>query len=141
VWRVICASHAYKLAQQISGKFLRIVSSDWYRRHRLRRAEVGRDTGRRHAIGVGGALTGLRANGGIVDDSLNAIHATSKLGRRYAAGFTFACRISAKAWAQAPRGDVLCIANNSGTIPELQVFAFPIKREGTAAEIVARLPA
>lgn len=85
-WRVICASHAYELSQNIAGKFHRVVTSDWYTTRfgvelssdALKAIETTA-SGRRHAVGVGGALTGLRGNGGIVDDSLNAYNAGSKL--------------------------------------------------------------
>lgn len=84
-WRTICASHAHTLAKSISAKFLRVVESDWYRASfgiRLQsdalQALTTEESGRRDALGVGGALTGLRGDGGIVDDSLNAVDANSK---------------------------------------------------------------
>ncbi len=85
-WRVICASHAYELAGQIARKFLHLVTSDWYQTSfgielesdAIKSIETTR-SGKRHAVGVTGALTGLRANAGIIDDSLNAIDANSKL--------------------------------------------------------------
>ena len=57
---------------------------------------------------------------------------------RHPAGFTFALPSIGKAWAQEPRGDVLYVADDSDTIPELQILVFPVKHEG--ADIVARLP-
>lgn len=86
-WRVLCASHAYKLANNIAGKFLRVVTSDWYRT-RFPKIEIASDaldsirterSGVRYAVGVEGAMTGFRANGGIVDDSLNAVDAHSDI--------------------------------------------------------------
>lgn len=99
-WRVICASHAYDLAAAIAGKFFRVVTSDWYRdafgidlkSDAIRSLETTR-SGKRYAVGVTGALTGLRADGGIIDDSLNAIDAHSKVAIKevndwYDAGFS-----------------------------------------------------
>lgn len=84
-WRTICASHAHALAKSIAAKFLRVVTSDWYLASfgiRLQsdalQALLTEESGSRAALGVGGALTGLRADSGIVDDSLNAIDAQSK---------------------------------------------------------------
>jgi predicted phage terminase large subunit-like protein len=84
-WRSICASHAHELAKVIATKFSRVVLSDWYLDGFGVRLEsdaitalTTMESGRRQAIGVGGALTGMRADGGIVDDSLNAIDAGSK---------------------------------------------------------------
>lgn len=84
-WRSICASHAFSLAKTIASKFLRVVTSDWYLEsfgvelHSDAAAALETTaSGARHALGVGGALTGIRADGGIVDDSLNAIDAGSK---------------------------------------------------------------
>lgn len=84
-WRAICASHALPLARTIALKFVRVVLSDWYQGCfgvRLQSdavtALLTEESGQRQAMGVGGALTGIRADGGIVDDSLNAINATSK---------------------------------------------------------------
>lgn len=86
-WRVLCASHAYKLANNIAGKFLRVITSDWYRT-RFSTVEIASDaldsirterSGVRYAVGVEGAMTGFRTNGGIVDDSLNAVDAHSDI--------------------------------------------------------------
>lgn len=85
-WRVICASHAQKLASEIGQKFLRVVTSDWYRdlfphvaleSDAVQAIKTSR-SGVRYAVGVEGALTGLRGDCGIIDDSLNAIDAESK---------------------------------------------------------------
>lgn len=85
-WRTICASHAMPLARVIALKFSRVVLSDWYQENFGVRLEsdavtaiVTEESGHRQAMGVGGALTGIRADGGIVDDSLNAVSAGSKL--------------------------------------------------------------
>lgn len=84
-WRAICASHALVLARAIAAKFSRVVMSDWYTSTFEMRLEsdalsalITEEAGHRHAMGVGGALTGIRADGGIVDDSLNAVDAGSK---------------------------------------------------------------
>lgn len=84
-WRVICASHAHLLAIQLAGRFRRVVESDWYRAsfgvalsaERMDALETT-DAGRRYAVGVNGALTGIRADAAIIDDSLNAVDATSE---------------------------------------------------------------
>ena len=85
-WRTICASHAMPLARVIALKFSRVVMSDWYQENFGVRLEsdavtaiVTEESGHRQAMGVGGALTGIRADGGIVDDSLNAVSAGSKV--------------------------------------------------------------
>lgn len=79
-WRVICASYAQELSNDIAKRFYRLVTSDWYRRvfpfvvvegHALKSIATARG-GTRYAVGVEGALTGLRADGGVIDDSLNA---------------------------------------------------------------------
>lgn len=84
-WRAICASHAHDLARVIAVKFLRVVSSDWYARsfgvqlaNDAATSLMTTASGHRVALGVGGALTGIRADGGVVDDSINAINAGSK---------------------------------------------------------------
>ena len=84
-WRAICASHTYSLAVQLGQRFRRVIESDWYRAafglelvtERIDALENSA-TGRRFATGVGGALTGFRGDCGIIDDSLNAIDATSE---------------------------------------------------------------
>jgi hypothetical protein len=84
--RIICASHAYELARDLGSKFLRLVETDWYRADYPEVAiasdavtrvetEIG---GQRFAVGVEGALTGIRGTFGIVDDSLNAVDAASR---------------------------------------------------------------
>lgn len=86
-WRALCASHAYKLAADIARKFLRLVTSDWYRAL-FPHVQIESDaadkisttrSGVRYAVGVEGAMTGFRADCGVIDDSLNAIDAESKL--------------------------------------------------------------
>lgn len=85
-WRVICASHAFELARDIAQKFHRLITSDRYRAmfpevvlaSDALKALTTTAGGVRYAVGVGGALTGLRANAGIIDDSLNAIDANRR---------------------------------------------------------------
>ena len=84
-WRAICASHAHDLARVIAVKFWRVVSSDWFSQsfgvqlaNDAATSLMTTASGHRVALGVGGALTGIRADGGVVDDSLNAINAGSK---------------------------------------------------------------
>lgn len=93
--RSIYASHALDLARRDSQRCRRLIESDRYRelvggawslRADVNRLDHFESTagGHRIAIGVGGALTGLRAGAGgviVVDDSLNAIDARSKAAR------------------------------------------------------------
>lgn len=90
-WRVICASHAHDLALRDSRRTRRLVESDWYRArfpevslrddaNRVDMFETVAD-GRRQAVGVGGSLTGHRADCAVVDDSLNAVERSSKAAR------------------------------------------------------------
>lgn len=89
-WRVICASYAAELAINIAGKFHRVVTSDRYREVHAQTRVVGEALkalntsrgGYRYAVGVEGALTGFRADAGIIDDSLNAIDANSRQAMR-----------------------------------------------------------
>lgn len=60
---------------------------------------------------------------------------------RHPAGFTFALPDIGKAWAHETHGDVLVVADDSDRLPELQLFAFPVKQEGTLAEITGRIAA
>jgi hypothetical protein len=60
---------------------------------------------------------------------------------RHPAGFTFALPDLGKAWAHETHGDVLVVADDSDRLPELQLFAFPVKQEGTLAEIAGRIAA
>lgn len=92
-WRIICASHAHDLAVELSRRTRRLIESAWYRdtfgitlRDDQNRSDNFATTkdGRRIAVGVDGALTGFRGNEFIVDDSLNAIDATSKAIREHA---------------------------------------------------------
>lgn len=83
-WRVICASYAYALASQLANRAKRVLEDEWYRDTfgvvlRAERADALETTagGRRFFCGVGGALTGFRANAFVVDDSLNAVDALS----------------------------------------------------------------
>ena len=83
-WRPICASHAHSLAIHIAGRARRVIESDWYRESfdvRLtgERTDAFENQfgGKRFSMGVGGALTGIRGDGGIIDDAINAIDAYS----------------------------------------------------------------
>jgi predicted phage terminase large subunit-like protein len=90
--RSIHASHALDLARRDSARTRRLIESDAYRalvagawtlRDDANRLDHFETTagGHRIALGVGGALTGLRAgSGGVIaiDDSLNAVDARSK---------------------------------------------------------------
>lgn len=83
-WRAICASYAHGLAYQLATRARRVFESDWYRASfgielASERTDAMETTaaGRRYAVGVGGALTGYRADGFVVDDSLNAVDAHS----------------------------------------------------------------
>jgi predicted phage terminase large subunit-like protein len=89
-WRVITASHAHSLAVRDSLRMRRLIESEWYRERfainwKLREDQNRNDdfentlSGRRLAVGVGGALTGSRANCAIIDDSLNAVDANSSV--------------------------------------------------------------
>lgn len=93
--RSIFAAHAHSLALRDSQRTRRIIESDEYRalvagrwtlRSDANRMDMFESTagGHRIAIGVGGALTGLRAGAGgviAIDDSLNAVDARSKATR------------------------------------------------------------
>ncbi len=83
-WRCICASYAHALAYSLATRARRVFDSDWYGDSfgivlAGERADALETTaaGRRYAAGVGGALTGFRADGFVVDDSLNAVDAHS----------------------------------------------------------------
>jgi phage terminase large subunit-like protein len=94
-WRVITASHALDLALINANKFSRVIESDWYRDHFSIAVSSFEDpvnlesdavhtmittaSGVRFSLGVGGSLTGKRGDGGVIDDSLNAVDATSML--------------------------------------------------------------
>ena len=78
-----------KLAEHLAKKFQAAIGSDWYRASfGIDGAPLERDVtldaepisafrttrgGLRFAVGVDGALTGIRGDAAIVDDSLNAI--------------------------------------------------------------------
>ncbi len=93
--RSICASHALDLARRDSQRTRRLIESDEYRaiigtawtlRSDANRLDHFENTigGHRISVGVGGALTGLRAGAGgviAIDDSLQAIDARSKTTR------------------------------------------------------------
>lgn len=93
--RSIFASHAHSLAVRdsmrvrrlIEGElFRRVVANRWRLRDDANRADYFETTGGGHSVslGVGGALTGIRAgSGGVIgiDDSLNAVDARSKATR------------------------------------------------------------
>lgn len=88
--RFACASHAHDLAVTLSRRTRRLIESQWYTnlfgivlRTDQNRADDFENTasGRRLAVGVGGALLGQRADTAIVDDSLSAADARSKATR------------------------------------------------------------
>ncbi len=93
-WRVITASHAHRLALRDSVRTRRLVEGEWYRsrfakdtwelRGDQNRGDDYENTkgGRRLAVGVGGALTGDRADEADCDDLLNAMDARSDAARR-----------------------------------------------------------
>ena len=58
---------------------------------------------------------------------------------RHPSGFAFELPKIGKAWEQEPRGDVLIVGDESDGVPELQIFAFSPRKEGTLAEIEGRL--
>lgn len=93
-WRAITASHAHRLALRDSVRTRRLVEGEWYRsrfakdtwelRGDQNRGDDYENTkgGRRLAVGVGGALTGDRADEADCDDLLNAMDARSDAARR-----------------------------------------------------------
>lgn len=60
---------------------------------------------------------------------------------KHPAGFTFELPKLGVAWEQEPRGDLIAVSDESTTLPELQMFVFPVKQEGSLAEIEGRLAA
>jgi predicted phage terminase large subunit-like protein len=86
-YRMLCASYAEKLSEDLARKFHRLVTSEEYltlypetilKSDALKHLETLK-SGKRYALGIGGVLTGIRADCGILDDPLNAIDANSKL--------------------------------------------------------------
>ncbi len=57
------------------------------------------------------------------------------------AGFAFELPRLGKAWEQEARGDLVVASDDSDTVPELQIFAFPARKEGPLAEIEGHLAA
>lgn len=91
-WRSIFASYASGLAIRDSLRTRRLVEDDWYQSLFARgwtlRTDQNRnddfentESGRRVAVGIDGQLTGTRCNHATIDDSLNAIDASSKAAR------------------------------------------------------------
>lgn len=84
--RMICCSHSYDLAVDLSQKCRRLIESEWYKASfpEVKLVEnkenffVTSAHGRRMAVGIDGSLTGFRGDEGIVDDSLNAKNAYSE---------------------------------------------------------------
>jgi hypothetical protein len=60
---------------------------------------------------------------------------------RHPAGFVFDLPATSAPWSQEQRGDVMVVEDENGKLPELQMFFFPVKREGPLADIVARIAA
>jgi hypothetical protein len=60
---------------------------------------------------------------------------------KHPSGFTFDLPDIGTSWAKETRGDLILVENDTDKLPELQMFVFAVKQEGTLAEIVARLPA
>jgi len=58
---------------------------------------------------------------------------------RHPAGFTFVLPQLGKGWAQETHVDVIVVEDDSDTLPELQLFVFPVKREGELSVIAGRL--
>src|SRR5262245_14233662 len=58
---------------------------------------------------------------------------------RHPAGFAFELPKIGKAWEQEPRNDLLIVSDESDGVPELQIFVFSPRKEGTLAEIEGRL--
>ena len=59
---------------------------------------------------------------------------------KHPSGFTFALPKLGKAWTQETKGNLIVVEDDSDTLPELQMFVFPVKHEGEFAEIVKQLP-
>lgn len=60
---------------------------------------------------------------------------------KHPSGFTFNLPDIGKNWEQEIKGDLIILSDESDTFPELTVYVFPAKQEGTLAEIQGRLQA
>jgi len=70
-----------------------------------------------------------------------AHESTARAGQlKHSAGFTFDLPDIGTSWAKETRGDLILVENDTDKLPELQMFVFAVKQEGTLAEIVTRLP-
>lgn len=58
---------------------------------------------------------------------------------KHPSGFTFNLPDIGKNWEQEIKGDLIILSDESDTFPELTVYVFPAKQEGTLAEIQGRL--
>lgn len=58
---------------------------------------------------------------------------------KHPTGFTFNLPNIGKSWEQEVKGDLIIASDESDTLPELRVFVFPPKQQGTLAEIQRRL--
>lgn len=58
----------------------------------------------------------------------------------HSSGFTFALPKLGKAWVQETHGNLIVVEDDSDTLPELQIFVFPVKHEGELPEIIKQLP-
>lgn len=59
---------------------------------------------------------------------------------KHPAGFTFDLPKLDRAWAQEKRGDLIVVSDDTDKVPELEIFVFAVKQEGTLDQIVGRLP-
>lgn len=59
---------------------------------------------------------------------------------KHPSGFAFALPKLGKAWTQETKGNLIVVEDDSDTLPELQIFVFPVKHEGELAEILKQLP-
>lgn len=87
-WRVLTASYAMDLASRDSMRSRELIESDWYQTTYQPNWNLKNDqnqkqyfrnsaSGERKAISIGGATTGFRGNGVIIDDPLNVMDAFS----------------------------------------------------------------
>lgn len=58
---------------------------------------------------------------------------------KHPSGFSFNLPDIGKNWEQEKKGDLFIVSDESDTLPELTVFVFPAKQEGTLEQIQARL--